>query len=291
MRKWISISAVMVLSAGIAAAEIVTSSEFSKGNNRVPCSVDLNTDAGKKIDVLLSHNNDIWSLDLFVSDRASVYRRFFDNRGLRDEDAFSAAFSELRIGDRTFDFDEVTLFEVLQRDLDEETTGGFEIEEKHNVVPVLEAMANDGIEIQGLIALDGTADALREFRSCSYTSIGLQEGEKVRTDYRAEYRMIFEPAFETWISHMSRADSCFASQFDDDAVSEVVDAAANAFYPGVLNIGKRKEYKESFGLAVPLAKLSGINDARSKGCFMAGRLAEISRIPVDRIIEETSRLD
>jgi len=153
------------------------------------------------------------------------------------------------------------------------------------------AMANDGIAIQGLVSLDGTAESLSEFRRCSYAAMGLKEGERVETDFRAEYRMIFEGAFEIWITSMARAEHCLAARFDHDAVSEVVDAAADAFYPGVLNFRKRSEYREDLEGLLPMARLSGMTDARTEGCLMAGRLADISRMPVDMAIEQASRLD
>lgn len=175
--------------------------------------------------------------------------------------------------------------------MDEKTTGIFSVDERHNVARALEAMANDGIEIQGLVSLYGTASVLSEFRSCSYAAIGLQEGERVETDFRAEYRMIFEGALENWVTSMARAEHCLATRFDDDAVSEVIDAAADAFYPGILNFRKRSEYRKDLEGVLPMAKLSGMADAKTEGCLMAGRLADVSRMPVDKAIDEAAKLD
>ena len=291
MIKQIGLSAIFIVSAGIAVSETVTGGEFYEDRSGYPCFATLNTDAGKSVTLQLSDYKDVWSLKFIVSDRASVYRRFFDSRGLRDEGAFEDAFKGVRIGERSFDFTDTSLFEVQRRDVDEKTAGIFSVDEQHNVARALEAMADDGIEILGLVSLGGTTTVLSEFRSCSYTAMGLQEGEKVETDFRAEYRMIFEGAFENWVTSMARAEHCLAARFDDDAVSEVIDTAADAFYPGILNFRKRPEYREDLEGMLPMAKLSGMADARTGGCLMAGRLADVSRMPVDRAIEEAAKLD
>ncbi|WP_282602221.1 hypothetical protein [Paracoccus sp. PARArs4] len=291
MFEEIGLSAIIIVSAGVVVGETVTEGEFSKDRGGYPCSATLNTDAGKSVILQLSDYADAWSLKFVVPDRASVYRRFFDSRGLRDEDAFEDAFGGVRIGERSFDFNDTSLFEIQRQDVDEKTAGIFSLDEQHNAVRALEAMADDGIEIQGLVSLDGTAKVLGEFRSCSYAAMGLQEGERVETDFRAEYRMIFERAFENWVTSMAQAEHCLATRFDDNAVSEVIDAAADAFYPGMLNFRKRSEYREDIERMLPMAKLSGMTDARTEGCLMAGRLADLSRIPVDRAIEEAAKLD
>lgn len=291
MIRQISISAIVALNAGTAVGETVTGIEFFEERSGYPCFATLNTDADKSITLQLSDYKEVWSLKFIVSDRASIYRRFFDSRGLRDEDAFEDAFGEVRIGERMFDFNDAWLFEIKRQDVNESTAGIFSVDEQHNVARALEAMAEDGIVIQGLVSLDGTSDALKDFRACSYAAMGLEEGERIETDFRAEYRMIFEGAFENWITSMARAEHCLASRFDDNSVSEVVNAAADAFYPGILNFRKRSEYRETLEGLLPIAKLSGMADARTEGCLMAGRLADMSRLPVDRAIEEATKLD
>lgn len=284
------VSLVFLLAASAGAAETITGQEFSKDFNGYPCFVTLNSEAGKDITLQLSDYKDVWSLNFIVSNRADVYRRFFDSSGLRDERAFGEAFESVKIGDRDFDFEETSLFEVQRQDVDEKTAGIFEIKEQHNVAQSLEAMTSDGIAIAGLINLDGTTNALSEFRSCSYAAMGLREGERVETDFRAEYRMIFERSFEAWVSSMAKAEQCLDARYDDAAVKEVIDSAADAFYPGMLSFGKRSNYREDLEGKLPFAKLAGIADAR-QGCLMAGRLAEASRIPVDRAIQSAADLD
>lgn len=281
----------LMLIAGTATGETVTGQVSYKDHRGYPCFVTLNTDTGKSVTLQLSDYKDVWSLNFVISDRAVTYRRFFDRSGLRDEETFENTFAGVQIGTRSFDFNEATLFEVQRKEVDEKTTGIFGINERHNVARALAAMAEDGLKIQGLVTLSGTAEALSEFRSCSYAAMGLEEGERVDTDYRAEYRMIFEGAFESWVKSMARAEHCLAMRFDDDAVSEVIDTAAGAFYPGLLSFRKRSEYREELEGMIPLARLSGMVEAKSEGCLMAGQLAEVSRIPVDRAIEAAADLE
>lgn len=291
MIKEIGTSVILTFFAGMAAGETVISSELFEDRSGYPCFATLSTDAEKGVTIRLSDYKDVWSLVFLISDRASVYVHFFKSNGLRDVDRFEDTFDRVLIGDRSFDFNEASLFEVQRQDVDENTTGLFSVDEKHNVARALGAMAEDRIEIEGLISLDGTAEALSDFRSCSYTALGIQEGERVETDFRSEYRMIFEPAFENWVAAMARAESCLAARYDDDAVSEVVIAAADAFYPGITNSGRRGEYRADLEGMLPLARLSGSTEALTEGCLMAGRLADISRIPVDRTIREAEKLD
>lgn len=284
------ISLAFLLMAGTAASETVTGQKFLKDFNGYHCYVTLNTEAGEGLTLQLSDYKDVWHLIFGVDNRADVFRKFFDSHGLRDARSFESAFRSVKIGDRDFDFDEATLFEVQRKDVDQTTTGIFEIKEQHNVAQILSAMTSDGIAIPGLIDLDGTTSALSEFRSCSYAAMGLREGEQIEMDFRAEYRMIFERSFETWVSSMAKAEQCLDARYDDAAVEEVIDAAADAFYPGVFNFRKRSAYREDLEGKVPLAKLTGITNA-GQGCLMAGRLAEASRIPVDRAIKSAADLD
>lgn len=279
------------LAGSVATGETVTGQEFYEDHNGYPCFLTLRTDAGTGVTLQLSDYKDVWSLKFVVSDRAKVYRRFFDSRGLRDADAFAEAFQSVRIGDRNFDLTDTSLFAVQRSGVDDKTAGFFEIEERHNVARALEAMASDGLAIKGLFEINGTTEAIGAFRTCSYSAMGLKEGERVETDYRAEYRMIFESSFENWVTSMARAEHCLAARFDDDAVEEVIAAAADAFYPGILNFRKRSEYREDLEGKLPFAKLDGMAEARTGGCLMAGELAEMSRIPVDRAIKSAADLD
>jgi hypothetical protein len=278
-----------LLCASLANSETVSRHEFLRDFNGYPCFITLNTDSDASVTLQLSDYDDVWSINLFVSGKPDIYRNFFDRRSLRDDDAFRRSFGSVTLGKQSFKFSEVTLFEVQKQDVDEKTAGLFGINEQHNVVQTLEAMKDDGIIISGLINLNGTIDPLSEFRTCSYSAMGLSEGEPVETDFRAEYRMIFERAFEVWVSSMAQAEHCLVGRYDDGAVDGVIDAAADAFYPGLLSFSKRSSYREELEKLLPLAKLTGMADAK-KSCLMADRLVEISRIPVDRAIEEAANL-
>lgn len=133
MFRNICILAIMAIKAGAAPAEPVTGVDFFEDRSGYPCFATLSTDAGKEVTLQLSDYKDVWSRNFVVSNSASIYRRFFDNRGLRDGDAFEEAFSGIRIGERTFDLHEASLFEVKREDVDEKSAGIFRINEHHNV--------------------------------------------------------------------------------------------------------------------------------------------------------------
>lgn len=286
-----SIPLILLFSSGAALCETASGYELSEGKSGYPCFLEVETDAGKKITLQLSDYKDTWSITFVVSDRASIYRQFFDAQGLRDEDALTAAFQKVIVGGTPFNIHEASLLEVQQIDVSEKTTAFFRISEQHNVAATLEAMDQDGLEITGLFKLDGALEAMGAFKACSYDAMGLESGERVETDFRSEYRMIFERSFESWVTSMSQAEQCLAGRFDDVAVEEVINAAADAFYPGILNMMKRGSYRDDLEGRLPIAKLSGMADAKTNGCLMANRLAEIAKMPVDRAIEAAADLD
>jgi hypothetical protein len=292
MRNLLGLAIFLLTTSTATAAETVTGSELKEDHNGYPCFTTLHTDAEKKITLQLSDYKDVWSLNFFVSDRAFIYRQFFDNQGLRgDNDAFAEAFDSVRIGERTITLNDAHFYVIRLQDLDESSGSSHSIVLRHNVVMALQAMTGEGIEIEGLVSLDGTVDALREFRSCSYDAMGLQEGKLVKKDARAEYRMIFEGAFDNWLTKMAHAEGCLVTRFDDDAVSEVIKTAANAFHPGMMNLFKRREYREGLEGRLSMAKLRGSIDALGKGCLMVSTLANMSRMPVDMAIEAAAMLD
>jgi hypothetical protein len=286
-----SIPFILLFSSGAALCETVSGYELSEDKSGYPCFLDIQTDAGKKITLQLSDYKDVWSINFFVQGRASTYRQFFNTHGLHDGDAFTTAFPKISVGGTAFDLYEASLFVVQQSEVGEDTSGLFSISEQHNVAAALEAMNQDGLEITNLFELDGTLEAMSAFRACSYDAMGLESGERVETDFRAEYRMIFERSFESWVTSMSQAEQCLAGRFDDVAVEEVINAAADAFYPGIFNMMKRGSYRDDLEGKLPIAKLSGMADAKTNGCLMANRLAEMAKMPVDRAIEAAADLN
>lgn len=274
-----------------AGAETISGHEVRKLDKGMPCLLTLRTGETWNTSLSLSYYKDVWSLDFDIDNRASVFSRFFDNLDFRDEAAFSAAFKGVRIGDVTFDFHNAELFEVQRKDVNEKTFASFDIAERHNVARVLEAMPADQLEIPGLLKLEGVSEALHEFRSCAYPALGLFEGQSVTIDHLAELRMIFERSFEPWVSRMARAEHCRMGTFDRQGVMEVIDAAADAFFPGNLNMRKRSEYRKDLSGRIPLAELDGMLDARTDGCLLAGVLANASRMPIDGAIEAARSVD
>lgn len=295
MRKLIAIG-VLTLSALIAAkshskAEPITDSGTLEDHNGYACFADLSSTEGKAATLQLFDYQDAWFLELSVANRASVYRRFFRTSGLLHKEAFQATFQRMTIGEQSFGVHEATLSELHLEDVDEKTAAQFRVYGYHNIARALEAMSDDVIEVPQLIRLENTANALYEFRTCSYAAMGLQKGALVEADYRTEYRLIFEEAFKNWIQSMSRAETCFAARFDGDAVKETINTAADVFYPGALSTQKRETYKADLNRMLSPARRSGIKQIRTDGCSLAGSLSKTSRVPVDRAIQSASELD
>lgn len=278
--------------ANLAAGESVEEHELFKNRSGYPCVIDIRTDEGNTLSLQLSDNKNIWSLGVNISNREEVYREFFDAEGLYDRESFETTFRLFRIGERTVDFHKASLFEVNERDdIDEKTIAVFSINGKHSVTKALTAMSADGLQIEGLVSVDDTVDALNDFRFCSYAALGLEIEERVESDTRAEYRVVFERAFENWVESMAKAEQCLVALFDDDAVNKVIEEAAAAFYPGTDNDGRRSSYREELNDMLPFAKRSGMIDARTGSCAVAGTLADMAQVPVDRALQKATELD
>lgn len=275
----------LMLSASAATAEVIVKHELLEKRDDQPCKVKLRTDAGKRVGFYLSRDEERWKIEAVILANAEVYRRFFDDQRLSDAFRFTFALKTVTIGGQILKLQNARFLEVSPSGVHKETLGSFEFKELHNVAKVLDAMAKDGFEIDGLIRLDTTASALASFRSCAYETIGLQEGQHVETDFRAEFRMLFEHTFRIWIVFLATAEHCQAAQFDEAAVNNVILRASHAFYPGLSNWRKRASYRDMLNRDVAKAQLIGASEAL-KGCFLARPLAEKTRIPVDMAIEE-----
>lgn len=275
----------MVVPVTFAYAESVTNHQLTPNKSDYPCFLELSTDKNKRVVFQLSDYQDIWSMNIVVPDRSDVYRNFFDKNKLRDEDKMNQAFTQVTIGSKKFALNEVTLLEVRLKDVNDKTTAFFGIKEKHNVAAALDAMTEDGISIPGLVALTDTVNATEGYRQCAYDAMGVSSEETVEYDSTAEFRMIFEKSFETWIASMARAEACMQARFDEDEVEEIISNASDAFFPGLFNMMKRGDYEVDLNSVVPLAKLSGLADAQSKGCLLTGSLSDMSKMPVEQAIE------
>lgn len=271
-------------------AETLTSHELQQNVSGYLCLLNMETAEGPEVSLQLSDYKDVWSVNILVQNAPDRFRRFFDERGLRDEEAWEEEFQQVLIGERTFDLHQTDLMEVQRSEVDERSFAVFRIAERHNVAAALNAMAIERLTIPQLVALPDTGGALAEFRTCASAAMGLEVGERVETDFRAEYRMIFERSFESWVEAGARAESCMQGRIRDAEIDAVIERAASAFYPGLLNYWKRDEYADGLRGRVPLSRLSGAT-AAMESCFMAGNLAEMSFMPVERAIEEAEDME
>jgi hypothetical protein len=265
---------------------------FSEANTPAgyPCVLTMSTARGDRVAFQLSDYQDVWSINIFISGVPERLRPYFDENGLRDSDAFEGTFRELTFGTQNLRVNDAELWEVERDALDDDSSAMFSIKEAHNVTSALEAMEADGFQIGPLVSLTGTSEAFSAFRECVYPAMGLAIDERVETDFRAEYRMIFERSFELWVRHTTRAGLCRYSGVSEEEVDRVIGRAAAAFYPGVLNVQRRGEYTERLRGQLPFFRLSGSTDAM-RSCYMANDLAEMALIPVEQAIKSAEELN
>jgi hypothetical protein len=274
-----------------ATAEQVVSSSSSANWKGYPCVADLVGHAGTKLAIRLSNQDGNWVLNLQVSGNPESVSRYFDARGLRDEDKLRAAVPEVTLGGMPFHPSDIVLLEVQRSKVDADTTTRFRLEAKHNVVDAAQALSKDGIRFGDLADFTGTIDALAEFRVCSLAALDVADGERIEVDFREEYRLDFEEAFESWLLAQARTDSCGLGSLRDDDVAEMAERAAAAFYPGLTNYMLRGDYVDELVGKVNLARVNGYVKAKDDGCMMAGTLSEMARSLVDTALEGAETLD
>lgn len=255
------------------------------------CAVNLFADERQALNLSLNRYQGIWRLDFTVRNRPLTFsqQELFDDDGYIDRTAFEETFGSVSLGNHEIDFNDTYFWGLIRSNIDEDSRAVFKILEKHNVADALFALQQDVIVIPGLIHLEGTSALLEEFRTCSYAKMGLQKNQRVETDYRAEFRMMFEETFENWIENRGKAVACLATSANDSEVDEVIEAAANAFYPGWLNFRKRRAYRESFEQVRSTAYLRGLY--KRGGCMLAGRILDLSRMTLDSAINAAERID
>lgn len=284
--KSIFVAAFFGVSFNVAAqAETVTKHLMTKDKSEYPCFLELHTDEAKKVVIQLSDYKDVWSIRIVVPNRPEIFQNFFSEYDVRDQEKLDATFKELVIGSSKFRINEVNLLAAGRDTLDENSAAFLSVHEKHNVVAAIDAMSQDGISIPGLFELSNTVTATEDYRSCSLEAMGVSSGEKVEFDSRAEFRMIFEESFETWLTYSARAEACLQAQLDEDDIEEVIAKASDVFFPGILNTLKRRSYSDDLRSQIPFAKLDGFAEASSGGCMMAGNLAKMARLPMEQAIE------
>jgi len=271
-----------------AVADTVTNFEESHGGAVRKCSVELFNGDTRLAVIGLNDWTDMWMLNFTVNNQAEVYKRYFD-KGKHDSDKFEEAFSVVRIGDDLFNFSEV--LPMIFGNVDEASTARFHIKGNYSVSSALRAMNSDIFIIEGLLSVEGAADAFVAFRKCSYRAMDLVYDEITDRDYRFEYRQIFESSFETWIINQARAEACLVSHMSNNKVAETIKSAAQAFYPGLFNYFKRREYSEELNETIALLSSKGSIDAITKGCFMVGQLANMSFTAVEVVIDRANNLD
>jgi hypothetical protein len=280
----------LALVGAIAQAEPVVKASFDENVSGHPCKVKLDTQSGRTFAMNLS-DHEGWGLTFFVRGTPQLLSPYFNKRGSRDQDRLLSDVDAVRIGQSSFDLDGAEIWEIEWKKVDTKTEVSFDLETEHKVGRALQAMKDDGIQLGLFADISGTSEALEEFRICGLKAMGLSEGDSIETNYREEYRLIFEKSFKAWVTAAGRADGCLVSAPDDAEIRAVAVDAASAFVTGWLAWSERSDYEEDLMNSASLFKLTGLAEARTEGCLMAGTLVSASRAPVDAAIDAALSLD
>jgi hypothetical protein len=78
---------------------------------------------------------------------------------------------------------------------------------------------------------------------------------------------------------------------DEGRRSAYIDRAAATFYPGLTNMFRRDEYRDSLESSATFAQLAGRTAAITDGCLMAAQLADLSERALRDVLERAEALD
>lgn len=262
---------------------------LKKDLNGHPCQLELTTVEGPEVTFQLSDYEDTWRINLFVKNVSSALIPFFDVNGLLDMDRFRRQVHTIELGGSEFRIAESFLYAIFRTDLNEESSAEFTIIDAHNVSGALKAMGKENIGVNGILSVSTPVGAFEDFQTCAFAAMDLLPETPVETDFRAEFRHIFERSFVLWIKEAARADACGQLRYDDGEVERIIDEAEDAFYPGTLLLSKRSAFRSELELAASSARTSGLVEGLSN-CIMAEQMAEMSLSPVREAIRSAARI-
>lgn len=100
---------------------------------------------------------------------------------------------------------------------------------------------------------------------------------------------IFKETLSLWVAASVRLDDCTFKSNSDKEIEQVVNAAADAFYPGFFSWWSRKSFRDELITTVAFARVTGHADAITKGCFGADIVEHMGREVVDQMIKDTAQ--
>lgn len=284
---------ILLIFPSIAWSEEVVKFEVARNLNGRPCQVEFISDRGTKISLQVSEYKDVWSMSFWINNRADKFKSYFQaGFSAPDAEKFLNEFKEISFSGKEFQVDEGFIYSFGNgaSSVDDRTQANLEIKLKHRVVAILKAMKDDGISVPGLIELSGTVEGSSKFRECAYAAFDLPIDSSLPVDSRAELRLIFEKSFKRWVESSSQAQQCMVGRLPDAEIEKIISTAADTFYPGMMNLMKRRDYRDQLTRMVPLARLSGMAAAKADGCFMAGQLSQLSSLPMEQAIRAAQEL-
>lgn len=100
---------------------------------------------------------------------------------------------------------------------------------------------------------------------------------------------VFKDTLSLWVASAVRLDVCTFKSNSEKDIETVVNAAADAFYPGFFSWWSRSDFRDDLMLKVAVARLTGHADAQTKGCFGVDLIERTGRQVIDQMIDQTAR--
>lgn len=279
------------LSCTSAIAAPLSSSETLDGKSGYPCFEEMTSASGQEFTLQIYQDDGIWSLKLFVGDIWAKVGDVFKASGYVDEKKVDRAFPEYLIGDKRFEVDRTWLPLAQRKELGPRSVLLLEIKTKRSISAALDAMDAGTISVPRLGELEAAAEPMTRFAQCARKEIGLTKGTPVAYDARARYQILFEKNLKDWLAAGFTADACGQRRFSEADARGLISRAADAFFPGLLNVMKRRDYVKKQDFAISLGQTDGAIAAYKGNCMGSGMLHDVSQDVMEEIVTSAAKVD
>lgn len=268
-------------------ADTLATFHVQDGQSGYPCNQTIIGSSGREYTLHLSQDSNGWSLDFIVNHVADKVSEFFDQSGLQDSTSLANRFQTLTLNGQNVQFGSVMLDAVQKSELGDKTALKFSVETKYYITKALDAMQYGKVDVSRLFSLDGAQQPIGLFRSCAQKAMGSNTDNTANFNARSAFKVFFDNNLSNWISAGVQANTCGVASFGDEDINKTIDRAAEAFYPGILNILKRRSFKKGLQTEIAIAKMDGAEKAMNN-CLAAETLFTGYSDVIDKAITSAS---
>lgn len=225
--------------------EAVTESEFRENTENKSCRLDIKTDAGRKVGIRAEQSDDFWSVTLSSTMKAETMAPYYDDMGLYETFNFEVTVRSMYVGEQEVPITQSLWLSPMLSKLEDNSPLYLTVEGNHNVAAIARNLSTGEIKVENLFALTGLSDGVSAFQGCVQRHVGDAPSTSSTEALLFDTRLRFNQEFGYWVQNYAHAAKCNAVTYQQSKVDQYIDRAGDAFYPGILNIYKRYQYKDN----------------------------------------------